>query len=62
MRCSACRRQMRKPALVFAGLSLGPTCARKVLEEAGKLPDRKPRATEAVVRDELTADLFEGVA
>lgn len=53
---------MRKPALVFAGLSLGPVCARKVLEEAGKLPDRKPRATEAVVRDELTADLFEGAA
>ncbi len=61
MKCARCQRRILRGINVF-GLSLGPVCARKVLEEAGKLPARKPRATDAVVRDELTADLFEGVA
>lgn len=61
MRCAACHRSMRKPALVFAGLSLGPVCARKVLVEAGKLAPRQ-RAQEVVHRDDRTADMFAGVA
>lgn len=63
MRCSACRRQMRKPVLELAGAKFGPVCARKVLIAAGKLAPRKPRETETeVVRDTRTPDMFEGVA
>lgn len=60
MRCSACHRQMAKPALVLAGAKFGSVCARKVLVEAGKLAPRQ-RAQEVVHRDDRTADMFEVV-
>lgn len=69
MKCAACNRPMLRPALVLAGMPLGPVCARKVREAASTLgsPRGAAKARERgqavdVVRDEHTADLFEGVA
>jgi hypothetical protein len=61
--CSACKRPIRKPSLVLAGMVFGPVCAQRVRQEAGALLSPsdslaiRERHTD-VVRDSLTRDLF----
>lgn len=67
MKCSACSRSIRKPALTLHGMAFGPVCARKVLAEAGQIVERRGARLAAgeqtaVHRDPLTKDLFEGVS
>lgn len=67
MKCAACHRPMLRPALVLAGVLLGPVCARRVREAASQLDGaarerRERRALSEAVRDDRTADLFAEVA
>lgn len=67
MKCSACHRRIRQPALTLAGMVFGPVCAQKVLVAAGQIEPRRERETpihdrpSTAQRDSLTRDLFEGV-
>lgn len=53
MKCARCHRDMSKPAGYVAGLPLGPTCLRMIVEAEHKI--QKSQA----VRDEKTIDMFD---
>lgn len=59
-RCASCGRPIFSPAVLIGRAAFGPVCAKK----AGLIEVKQRRlklATDAPVRDTLTADLFEGV-
>lgn len=67
MKCAACGRPMKRAAALLKGLPVGPVCAVSAglvskpgtARAQGQL-DFTPSTAAAVVRDELTIDLFEG--
>lgn len=68
MQCAVCRRPLVRAAALLKGLPVGPVCAvsaglapKPGAAQAQGLLDFRPSMAAAVVRDELTIDLFEGV-
>ena len=68
MQCAVCRRPLVRAAALLKGLPVGPVCAvsaglvsKPAAARAQGLLDFHPSTAAAVVRDELTIDLFEGV-
>lgn len=59
MKCAACHRPIATPSLTLAGMVFGPVCARRVLFEAGHVMQPSAERQHAVVRDQLTRDLFQ---
>lgn len=56
MRCARCNRPLSRPAVLVGRYAWGPRCAKL----AGLAQPKGRKAAAEVVRDPLTADLFEG--